>query len=285
MSKNIKIATFWKSKLCITIFEDLYADLGGNEERMLGISPSSGFSILVYSKDEKQIYKCSLGESSVLNLKNLYPFLLNQLLTVKAPRIIDGTEAKKFQTQIPFSSITGMTVADMLACEFTEKEFGELKAILERNCEKYEINKILLLGINDAIEMIRSGDCLSINNIVTTYAERTKLICDSSWRDVSVTGENGIIMKSRICIYACDNAKEPFVMRFYFRHGTKDKDNPLYPYSGLNVRSLRMNLTQDEFYGNILNPMITSSEAFRRTIFTGDIFLPREKDDHKIYSS
>ena len=132
MAGSVKIASFWRLKINIALFENLYAEKGFiPSDHILGIPFTSGFYVHAYHRDKQQRFKAFLPEAAVISMRDLLPNLHMRILdsqTNSGQRISQEQETLLYRTPIPFYSCSGMNAADLLVNHFTEPEMRDLRS-------------------------------------------------------------------------------------------------------------------------------------------------------------
>ena len=275
MDHGVRIASFWRLKINLSIYESLNADRGyAASDCIMGIPSSSGFSIAAFHKDKTACrYQGFIPESAMLSLRGLLPNLHLRILEAQENRLVppqDAREETLLQTPMHFYMTEGMSVADLLANHFSETEMTDLHEIMSRNQDRYPVNRILCEGLERAIKLVQAGDQNEILRIVNKHASQTLHLHNGLWQDIEVANQealdkDGLIKKGKLDIFVNYSANYPFLLRVTDRFCKQTSmSNIDYPYSGRQMRTIYICMTADDFLGSFLYPMETSSEMYRR---------------------
>lgn len=268
MSGNVKIASFWRLKINIALFENLYAEKGfAPSDCILGIPFTSGYIVHAYHRDKQQRYKAFIPESAVISIRDLLPNLNMRILEYQGRHVIESSnsnEQKMFQTPIRFYSCANMNAADLLANHFSEPEIRELVDIMQRNMEKYPENSVICDGLVSAMRLMQDNETQEIARITSAYSSPMVHVHNGSWRDMGQPDDNDLIQKGKLDIFVNFQAEFPFLIRITNRLCKQSSgSNIVYPYSGNQVKTLYITMSTEDFLGTFLYPMELSSKQFR----------------------
>ena len=268
MAGSVKIASFWRLKVNIALFENLYIEKGYTpNDCVLGIPFKSGFYVHAYHKDRQQRFKAFLPESAVISMRDLLPNLHMRILdsqTLPVQSTSQGQELLIYHTPIPFYSCSGMNAADLLVNHFTEPEMRDLIDIMQRNLDKYPNNTLLCDGLVSATRLLQNNDMEEIERITEAYASPLLHLHNGTWRDMGQPDENDLIQRGKLDIFVNFHAEFPFLIRLSNRLCKQSATpNITYPYSGNQVRTIYITMSAEDFLGTFLYPMELSSKLFR----------------------
>lgn len=275
MDRGIRIASSWRLKINLSIYEALNADNGyAASDCIMAIPSGSGFLLTAFHKEKTERHQGFIPESVAISLRGLLPNLHMRILEAQnnrqLPRQDAAREESLFRTPMQFYMTAGMSVADLLANHFSEAEMTGLKDIMSRNQDRYPINRILCEGLERAIKLVQTGDGAEINRIVCQHASSMLHLHDGFWFDIEELHKDdpekeSLIRKGKVDIFANYGASYPFLLRITDRFCKQTSaPNIDYPYSGRQLKTIYVCMTADDFLGAFLYPMETSSEMFRR---------------------
>ena len=268
MAGSVKIASFWRLKINIALFENLYAEKGFTpSDHILGIPFTSGFYVHAYHRDKQQRFKAFLPEAAVISMRDLLPNLHMRILdsqTNSGQRISQEQDNLLYRNPITFYYCSGMNAAYLLVNHFTEPEMRDLIDIMQRNMDKYPNNTILCDGLVSATRLLQNNDVDEIERIASAYASPLLHLHNGTWRDMGQPDENDLIQKGKLDIFVNFHAEFPFLIRLSNRLCKQSASpNIVYPYSGNQVRTLYITMSAEDFLGTFLYPMELSSKLFR----------------------